>query len=56
MTSSTTTSTAVAIEEPSRDELVRIFAKRYPSVTFEAVGKLFDEYLNAATSISAATS
>jgi hypothetical protein len=31
--------------EPSRDELVRIFAKRFPSLSLQQVGERFDEYL-----------
>ena len=37
--------TTTTVEEPTREELVRIFAKRHPNLSLEAVGELFDEYL-----------
>jgi hypothetical protein len=45
MTATTSSSTAVTVEEPSRDELVQIFAQRFPSLSQQRVGVVFDEYL-----------
>ena len=41
----TASSTVVTVEEPSRDELVQIFAKRHPNLSLQEVGELFDDYL-----------
>jgi hypothetical protein len=41
----TTTTTTVTVEEPTREELVRIFAKRFRHLSLEEADKLFDEYL-----------
>jgi hypothetical protein len=38
-------SSSAIVEEPSRDELVRIFAKRHPNLSLQEVGELFDDYL-----------
>ena len=40
----TASSTAVIVEGPTREELVRIFAKRYPNLSLQEVGELFDDY------------
>jgi hypothetical protein len=34
-----------AIEAPSRKKLVRIFARRVPSLSLKEAGEFFDEYL-----------
>jgi hypothetical protein len=34
-----------AIEAPSRKELVKIFARRVPSLSVKEAGEFFDEYL-----------
>ena len=38
-------SSSNAIEAPSRKELVRIFARRVPSLLLKEAGEIFDEYL-----------
>ena len=39
------TAKSSAIEAPSRKKLVRIFARRVPSLSLKEAGELFDEYL-----------
>jgi hypothetical protein len=39
------TAKSSAIEAPSRKELVRIFARRVPSLSLKEAGEFFDEYL-----------
>ena len=51
-----TMSSSTVIEAPSRDELVKIFARRFPNSSLQEVGELFDDYLILATSTCAPTS
>jgi hypothetical protein len=42
---SVTLSSTVTVEAPTREELAWIFAKRFPSLSLQQAGVVFDEYL-----------
>ena len=42
---SSTANSSAAIEQPTRGELVAVFAKRFTTLSLAEVGEWFDEYL-----------
>ena len=45
MTATASSTAIITVEAPTREEPVRIFARRFPGWSLKRVGKRFDEYL-----------